>query len=81
MAGAIIIVIMFTLRSGLAGLVRRLLGYVVTFQPRRPPRPSADVPQRHSSGPSESLHPGDATKAPIDLDGSGVGTTDAVRNL
>ena len=24
---------------------------------------------------------GDATNAPIDLDGSGVGTTDAVRNL
>ena len=79
--GAIIIVIMFTLRSGLAGLVRRLLGYVVTFQPRRPPRASVDVPPRHSSGPPESPHPGDATNAPINLDGSGVGTTDAVRNL
>jgi len=79
--GAIIIVFMFTLRSGLAGLVRRLLGYVVTFQPRRPPRASVDVPPRHSSGPPESPHPGDATNAPINLDGSGVGTTDAVRNL
>lgn len=79
--GAIIIVIMFTLRSGLAGLVRRLLGYVITFEPRRPPRTSADVPQRYSSRPPGSLHPGDATKASIDLDGSGVGTTDAVRNL
>jgi len=39
------------------------------------------VPQRHSSGPPESLHLGDATKVRIDLDGSGVGTTDAVRNL
>lgn len=79
--GAIIIVIMFTLRSGLAGLVRRLLGYVITFEPRRPPRTSADVPQRYSSRPPGCLHPGDATKASIDLDGSGVGTTDAVRNL
>ena len=79
--GVIIIVIMFTLRSGLAGLVRRLLAYVVVVEPRRPPLPSADVPPRHSSGPPESPHPGDATNAPIDLDGAGVGTTDAVRNL
>jgi branched-chain amino acid transport system permease protein len=79
--GVIIIVIMFTLRSGLVGLVRQLLAYVVVVEPRRPPLPSADVPGRHSSGPPVSSHPGDATNAPIDLDGSGVGTTDAVRNL
>lgn len=79
--GVIIIVITFTFRNGVAGLAGRLLGYVVVVQPRRPPRASADVPARHSSGSPASPHPGDATNAPIDLDGSGVGTTDAVRNL
>ena len=79
--GVIIIVIVFTLRTGLAGLARRLLAFVVVVQPRRPSPASADVPDRHGSGPPESPHPDDAAIAPIDLDGSGVGTTDAVRNL
>jgi branched-chain amino acid transport system permease protein len=84
--GVIIIVVTFTLRTGLAGLARRLLGYVVVVQPRRPRRASADVPDKNSSAPSASPPPdfphlGNETSAQIDLDGSGVGTTDAVRNL
>ncbi|GAB3082121.1 branched-chain amino acid ABC transporter permease [Nocardioides zeae] len=79
--GVIIILITFFLRSGLAGLVRTLLGLVVRVEPRMPVAvPSAARASLSEPRLTERHH----LSAPADdrpeLDRSGVGSTDAARN-
>jgi branched-chain amino acid transport system permease protein len=82
--GVIIIVITFTLRSGLAGLGRKLLATVVLVEPRPPRRVPQGTPSTvaRAAGPSERRLPAPSPTGPANhLDRTGVGSTDAARNL
>ena len=82
--GVIIIVITFTLRSGLAGLGRKLLATIVVVQPRQPRRVLRGTPTTvaRAAGPSERRLPvPSSADLANQLDRTGVGSTDAARNL